>query len=137
MRNWMTKKNVLVGSTLFSILFFVSGFQKEIGICGKVSNSCWDFFDLLWPFFSIFLSLFIVSLFTHHMKEQTFRSWVRFVAWWVPLSMLLIFITPTTTHSWAVGGPTRESITWLMDGLSLAISLILIIKKSVQLRGGK
>lgn len=125
----MTKKNVLILSAVLVALFIVFGFQKNIGLCGKEYNSCWTFFDLLWSPFSLGVPLFLLSILTYRMHEEIFFTWLRLAYWWIPLSVLIIFTTPTTDHSWAIGGPSRDSVTWFLSGLFFVISLILIAWK--------
>jgi hypothetical protein len=137
MKNLVAKKNVLIFSIICVFLFLVSGFQKNIGLCGKVYNQCWDILDLLWPVFSLSLPLVIFSLITYKLPEQVFRSWLNFAFAWIPISLLFIFTTPTTSHSWAISvGQGREGITLIMGGLFALISLILIACKFFALKKG-
>lgn len=134
MNKLLTKKNVFVVSIIFIGLFLVSGFQKNIGLCGKEYNTCWDFFDWLWQPLSFAIPIFFVSILTYRMREEIFHSWLRFAYWWIPISVLIIFTTPTTDHSWAIGGPTRETMSFVMSGLFLAVSLLIVGIKSLTLR---
>jgi hypothetical protein len=135
MKNFLTKKNVLVFSVMCAVLFFFSGFQKDIGLCGKVYNQCWDVLDLLWPAFFLSLPLLVFSLVTYKLPEQVFRSWIHFAFAWILISLIFIYTTPTVSHSWAINvGPGREGITWLMGGIFVAVSLILVTYKFFQLK---
>ena len=130
----MTKKNILMLSIVLTGLFLVFGFQKNIGLCGKEYNTCWDFFDLLWPPFFLGIPIFLISILTYRMREEIFYAWVKFGYVWIPLSLLIIFTTPTVDHSWAIGGLTRDTVTFVMSGLFLIISLILIAYKFFKLK---
>lgn len=83
---------------------------------------------LLVIFFSIFLFL----------KKNIFNSWLRFAAWWVPLSIILIAITPETSNSWMplyfIG---KNTVTIIMAGFFAFVSLLLITLKSFQARNKK
>lgn len=48
-KNMLTKRKVLLVGILGSLFFLISGFQKEIGVCGAVHNNCWDIIDLICP----------------------------------------------------------------------------------------
>lgn len=141
MKNFVTKKNVLIGSLLGSLVFF-------LGILFLLSNFCspqfWvgcrgvnDFVGVMIMFSVVFPFLLPFSLLTYKLPEQVFRSWLHFTYAWIPISLLFIFTTPVTSHSWAISvGSGRETITWIMNGLFVVISLVLIIVKSISLRKG-
>lgn len=85
------------------------------------------------PLFYISISLFITSFFIMFIKDQIFHSWIKFTYYWIPISMFLVLIIP--------GGGGRgsfpslidaESISIIMSGLYLIISLIIVIIGSVK-----
>ncbi|MBI5645126.1 hypothetical protein HY970_03440 [Candidatus Kaiserbacteria bacterium] len=41
-----------------------------------------------------FIALFLVSIFVHWIRQDMYESWFRFARWWVPLSMIAIFLAP-------------------------------------------
>ena len=64
------------------------------------------------------------------MREEVFRSWVRFAAWWVPLSMVLIFITPTEHGSFGIPGLLDPGFAaFVLSALFLIISFFFILWK--------
>lgn len=141
MKNILKKNHVLFISIATLILGYVFTQPLQFGLC---SNSylfggnlrCAD--DLL-PSIGDSLILFsvitiVVSAALHFFRDEIFHAWLKFSYWWIPLSALIIFTTPTTDHSWALGGPTRETMSFVMSGLFLVISLILITTKSWLLR---
>ena len=59
------------------------------------SVGCFDRFpevavSVLLPFFPLFL----FSLITYKLRDEVFNSWVHFVYWWIPLSIVLTLIMP-------------------------------------------
>ena len=136
MDKWMTKRNILLASIIGSLfLGFTIFFWEE---CYD-SLSCRE--SLYFSFFSkadwliFFPTLFVLSLAYWKINDVFFKSWLHFAYWWIPLSFLIIFATPTSNHAWALSGPNRETTTWILDGLFLLISLILIAYKSYRLKG--
>ena len=68
-------------------------------------------------------------------RAQIFNSWIKLISWWMPISVLLIIVIPEGSNDWFnpffVG---KEDVTWLMSGLFLLISLVLIAWKSFPFR---
>jgi hypothetical protein len=94
-----------------------------------------NFLGVLTLFLVVFPFLIPFSLITYKLPDQVFRSWLHFAYVWIPISLLLIFTTPSTSHSWAINvGLGREGITWIMGGLFALISLILITYKFFTLK---
>jgi len=81
--------------------------------------------------------LIFISIFLFFTKEQVFNSWKKFAIWYIPISAILIFLSPTG-HSSGLGGPSlaidREAATMFLSGLYLIISLLIITIKSISLR---
>lgn len=64
-------------------------------------------------------------------ESHTLSTWVRFSTWWVPLTFILIAISPSTNGTWSpVLSLTKESMTWLMGGLFTIISLAIVIRSN-------
>ena len=61
-------------------------------------------------------------------------SWLYFAAWWLPLSAVLIALTPTWSNSWFDLYPlVKEDMALYTASLFTAISLILIVWKQFNL----
>ncbi|MCK9351167.1 MAG: hypothetical protein WCT49_01070 [Candidatus Paceibacterota bacterium] len=134
----MTKKNIVLFSALVgTITFFLLIFSSEIGLCPRNIGTCSQSYDATATNFFLFLPILFFSLITYKLREETFRAWLHFAYWWVPLSMFLTLITPESR-----GGGFGPQISWgkedtafVFSGLFAIISLILIIYKSIKLRG--
>jgi len=81
--------------------------------------------------------VFLLSLILLFLHKEIFQSWKIFTYWWLPISFLFILGAPSSGGgSIGIGGSIdREIVTWWFAGLFLVISLILIIYKSIKLRG--
>lgn len=124
----MTKKSVLASSVFISLGMYLFGaFSVSHKICGGAQyTSCVTNIDNLSLVFLPFLSLAIVSLPIYFLSQDVFRAWIKFVYWWVPLSMGAIVISPQIGNSFF----PIEKVT-VGGGLSLVfifISVIIIIK---------
>src|SRR3989344_4622106 len=75
------KKITLVVCVFGTALFFVLAFSRELGVCPSYSySSCANI--------------------SNNLAETIYQAWFRFARWWVPLSMLAIFIAPEYSHDW-------------------------------------
>jgi len=147
MKNVLTKKGVLALSLvgiawwlfLFltnSILFSTGGHchMYYVGWCNFASKTIEHTVAYTNPFFPLFL----LSLITYFMREEVFRSWVRFAAWWIPISMVLIFITPTENGSFGFPSLTSPGFTaFILSALFLIISLFFILWKRADVEDKK
>lgn len=82
------------------------------------------------PLYLFSLSFLFVSVILAFIPRTVFKSWLRLAAWFVPLSFLIIFITPVTSNSWMpIFFISREEIASYTGILFAAASLLLILWK--------
>lgn len=92
--------------------------------------------DAISPYVHLFIPLFLFSLITYRMREEVYQTWFRFVRWWIPLSMLLIFLAPEYSNDWMY--PIEKgSIALLTSAIFCVVSLVIIAAKYISLRKGK
>ncbi|OGG78281.1 hypothetical protein A3A36_02940 [Candidatus Kaiserbacteria bacterium RIFCSPLOWO2_01_FULL_52_12b] len=46
------------------------------------------------------IPLFLFSLVTYRMRDEVYRTWSRFAYVWIPLSMVLILLSPEYGSDW-------------------------------------
>src|SRR5438128_2586095 len=129
----LTKRNVLLIVLFGTISLVFLGYLQTRGFC-NYDNWCWSVINTLADFLFLFPIVFFIPLLTWRFGDAIFHSWLRFACWWIPIAALIIFTTPTTSHSWAIGGPSRDSSSIFMSGLFLFISLLLMGYKMFKLR---
>jgi hypothetical protein len=81
---------------------------------------------------------FILLSILYFLREEIFRSWLKLTKWYLPIATVIITWSAMSGSSGGWGMPNffdSESMSWFTAGLFLLISLILIIKKSIQFRG--
>jgi len=78
------------------------------------------------------IPLFFLSLITYWMRNEVYEAWFRFARWWIPLSMLAIFIAPEYSSDWMYR-IEKGSVAFITSALFVAISTIIIL--TVQARG--
>lgn len=124
MKNWLIKKNVI---------FVLLG----IGVVG-IGVDYYNVLDytIADPISNFASSLLVISVFLCFVTDQVFFSWLTFAKWWIPLTILLIVISPTNGSSaFFPAFFSKELTSMWMGGLFVLISLLLIIIKSLSLRG--
>lgn len=106
-----------------TILAFVAGVTLDyLGIADREIGE---------PLYRLAIAVLIPCVVLLLNNEATFRAWFRFAAWWIPLSVLLIALTPVNGGSWMpLYLVNKETVTFLVGGLFIAISLIGIVRKS-------
>ena len=128
----MIKKYHLLSGLIIGIsIFFISIFSREIGYCPPYSYSpCAAFFDGIAQTFIPSLAALLFSLITYWMREEIYVAWFRFARWWIPLSMVAIFLSPEYGSDWMY--PVEKGTVALgTSSLFAAISLAIIAAKYI------
>ena len=129
----MTKKSILTLSFICLLVFIVSMFISLNGYCTEYRYLCSRAHDdTLATYFFPFLPLFLLSLTTYKMRDEVFHTWLKFAYVWVPITILLVLISPEYGNNFFP--IVKGSISFFMSCLFLLISLIIIISKSLSLR---
>ncbi|MCX6735762.1 MAG: hypothetical protein NTZ13_01640 [Candidatus Parcubacteria bacterium] len=77
--------------------------------------------------------VFLFSLITYPLREETFRSWLHFAKWWVPMSVLLVLITPDGQGGGYMPSLIdKQVVAFLTSAIFTLISLIIVIYKSIR-----
>lgn len=74
------------------------------------------------------IPLFFFSLITYKMQDEIYRKWLRFAQWWVPLSMLAIFLAPEYSGDWMFP-VVKGTVAFFSSLLFVIISFLLIAWK--------
>ena len=128
--NTFSKKNILIGSLLFSVLAIILGRMSDNGNCGQLDACLFLAYPLL-----VFIPVFVFSLLTFFQKEDVFASWRKLTSWWTVISVILVVISPTQ-HADLIGFDKKSSL-FLLACLYAITSLILIAWKWFSLREKK
>ncbi len=127
----ISKKGLLSLSLIGTIIFSFFIFLSAKGLCSY--NFCSrPHDDSLATLFLPFFSIFIISIITYKMREEVYRAWFKFARIWIPLSLVLIFITPE--YSEGLVPLDRGSVSFFLSVVFLVISLVIIIYKSFKLK---
>ncbi|HEY4478786.1 MAG TPA: hypothetical protein VI981_00260 [Candidatus Paceibacterota bacterium] len=127
----------LAGLLIASVLLW----PDRLGLCSHGDKACiYNYINyeiISVPILLFSLLTLVCSVVLYFMRSGVFYSWVKFTLWWVPLSVILIAITPEYGGSGLDGGiPSfgREVVIWFMAGGFFVLSLLIIAWKSFRLR---
>lgn len=110
-------------------LFFVSGFSRELSYCPSYSySSCAFFFDGFAQVFLPIFPAFLFSLITYKMRDEVYRTWFKFARWWIPLSMLVIFLAPEYPSNF-MSPIEKGTVALLFSALFVIISTVIVGRK--------
>ena len=133
----ITKKKVF-WSSLGGVLlgFLITGTTMLTFWCGEGNYACWNKFEFPGHALLIFLPVFLFSVGTYFLREEVFRAWLRFAYWWIPLSLVMIYLAAGSGGGgWGIPNIyDQETFAVIFSGLFALISLILIAIKSLLLR---
>src|SRR3990167_8345875 len=129
MKNLVTKKNVFIVAVIGLVFSFALDYLRDFG----VSYSTYKTF--VEPLFFISGALLITVGPLLLVRDEVFSTWLKFAKWWLPLSLVLIILSPTDGSSAFFPALFSKELTSMwMGGLFVAISLLLIGVKSLQLK---
>ena len=125
----MTKKTTLLISLLFSLFFIIFILFQQHANCSFIQRSCSDLLGMYSEIIFIFIPVFIFSLFTYKMKDDVYNIWIKFVYIWIPLTIIMSFITPEYGKGGFLFPIERGGVSYFLSLLFFIISIIIISVK--------
>lgn len=134
----MKKYNLAI--FLLSLLGVAVGYgivyPEKIGLCALGDKTCifsFPIFTLGHPLFFLSLSILAISAVLYFVREELFRAWGKFALWFIPLSIVLVYLAPIQSSDWIF--PLDKKLTAsLLARLFFLVSLLIITIKSWRLR---
>lgn len=137
-----SKFTTILVSGIGVIAGYILAHPLSFGICNRIytfnntrgclDNSIWSVGE---PLFIFAVVIFVLAVLLAVFGDRIYISWLRFAAWWIPLSVIFIAVTPSTSNSWMplffIG---KDTVTIVMAGIFTLISLILIAVKTLAAR---
>ena len=122
----ISKQKLLLGSGLASAVLLAANYMGTFQLCGaKQYGSCMETLASTIIVLIPILPLFLFSLITYWMPETIYRAWFKFALVWIPLSMLLIFISPEYSSDWMYR-IEKGTVAFGMSALFVIISILII-----------
>lgn len=125
---------LLLGSIVGLILAFILTSPSSLGLCSPNDKFCFDPYDEIigQPLGVFSACLFIISLILLIVREQVFKAWSKFSIIFLPIAIVLIEISPSTSGS--IDPIEKEPVTLLSAAIFLIVSILIISIKSFKLR---
>ncbi len=117
---------VLAGVILGVGWYFITSCSYNDSVC--ISNN--DALGGPLVFFST--ALLLSSIFLLFFSESSYKSWKKFATWAIPVGAVILYLAPASspgTLGIGFGSFTKETASWLVSGVFLFISLVIIVKK--------
>jgi len=135
----MEHKKLLKLISLFAVVGFFLG-VLSLNLINPTSCTNFDFCRGIVDAVSQPLALFSVFVFIltgilYFLREEIFRSWFHFSKWYIFLSFVAIFLSNSSSHRVFLNPFETELVAWETSCSYFIISIILIIYKSIKLRG--
>src|SRR3989344_1851685 len=126
--------------TLIGLLFSSAQVIISLGFCESINDvSCLsNILGVGQPVLLLGFSIVLVNFVLLFLNQAIFKSWSRFAMVAIPLAVIWIALTPVQSGSSAIAGlgvaDTRESVTWIASIAFFAISLLIILVKSLKIK---
>ena len=125
--NWLKKKKInIVYVVIFSLAAVIS-YLVNVNLREKLLV-----ITLSESFFWLAAFVLFFSITTLFFKRSVFLSWVKITKYFLIISIIIILLTPTSTHGLDFFPIIKETVTIMLISLYSIISLFLIIYKSFQ-----
>ena len=131
----LSKKTTLSLAMLGVAILFISMFSREIGVCPADYSSCSNILDQVAEICFPSVPLLIFSGLTFYFNEEIYKSWFIFARFWIPLSMIAVFLTPEYGGHF-MNPIAKGGIAFLMSSIFIVVSIATIVFKYIALKRG-
>jgi len=122
----MTKKIIFCISITGLLLFLIVGFIADKEYCGSYDQLC----NSTGLALIVFLPTFIFSATVYFMRDIIFRVWRNFTFFWLPITIIVVFMTPETTGNMLFNFD-KQFVSIVLSGLYAILSVFLIVTMSI------
>lgn len=129
----ISRRTVLMFSGLVSLAIVVVDLLGTSVVCGgRQYTQCMQIVHFgaltFLPLIAVFVIAVAMSLFS---SDRVYQSWFRFARWWIPMSMLAIFIAPKYSGN-VLDSIEKGSVALVTSVIFIVVSLIIIGYKLVR-----
>ena len=126
---------------LVGLYFYADSIRNDqamfnLGFCDYPDTNCaYDIIvGVIKPLLVCILSLVLVFFSLVFTREEVYKSWLRFAYWAIPISIIILWLAPTSTPG-GIGISfldfTKQTASWLVSSAFLLISLWIIVSRSL------
>lgn len=109
-------------SLIVILVSFLINDESNVRLVKKLSES------IFW----LTVPVFITSIITLFLNENVFNVWRRFTNYFLVVAVVIVLITPTSTHGLDFFPIIKETVTIALASIYSIISLIIILYKSLK-----
>jgi len=133
----INKKILFIVSGVSTVILLVLNWVGTFRLCGgQEYGQCMDLIYAAIINFLPIIPLFLFSIITYKMHDEVYQAWLRFSFVWIPLSMVLIFLSPEYSADWMYP-VVKGTVAFFSSLLFIVVSLAVITWKSVATRRTK
>lgn len=122
----LNRKTFFLITSITSLALVISNYIGTFNICGgNEYGSCMDVTYGIILIFCPFIPAFVLTTALTWAPYSLYESWFRFARWWIPLSMLAIFLTPEYSHDWMYG-IEKGMVAFAMSTMFIVVSILII-----------
>ncbi|MFZ2522945.1 MAG: hypothetical protein WAW92_01000 [Minisyncoccia bacterium] len=125
--NWLTRSRNKLAPSLCFLISMVSAFIVNVEF--RYYQITIDLSEFV---FWMSVPAFIFSIIVLFLNENASKSWQKFTAYFMLISVAIILITPNSSHGMDIFSLTRENVTIVLASLYSIVSLILFLYKSIK-----
>ncbi len=122
--NWLSKSRLLIISFILGGVSLYFGYISSNNKCFLEYNRC----ESIAYIFIIFIPLFLLTTFFCLAKATVFDSWKKFIIYWIPISIILIALSPISPVE--LSPIYKKTTFWFMSLWLVFTSIALILYKS-------
>ena len=130
---------IIISAVVLALAWYVAHYE-DIGLCQVNDVHCGNYYEaIVTPTIFFSASILLSVIFLLFLSEDTYKKWRKFALWAIPMGIIILFLAPSdSSTSMAIGKDfSKETASWLVSGLFLIISLIIIIRKSLKSIGSQ
>lgn len=123
-------------SWVLVLTLLLHGLSWTLGLCGTNTSCQWYgtfrvyAFSILEPLLLYTMVAIPLGTGLSFASEAGFRKFLKFAGWWIPLSVVLIFLAPTSGGTFfPMLDMTKEGASWILGALFSIIGLTLVLRK--------
>ena len=123
------KKILLLVSGAITLLLLILDQIGTDRLCGgRQYTECMQNLHSLLTIFIPVTAVFLAIVVFYWTREEVYQAWFRFLRWWIPLSVLLILVTPEYGGG-LINPVSKGTVAVFLSALFVLISMIIITYK--------
>lgn len=121
--NWFTKKKIIYISLLGILVFILSYFSEDLGICPRGATYCGDYSEYITIYFIYSFVVLYSAIIFHFLSQKYKNGFLKVSKAVLFLCLFLTIITPQKTEVFDLVPEKGVLTLWIIIGYSLFITI--------------